>query len=210
MNKVALIIGGIVSLLLFGSGFWAGHTTKKCPIITNDTIEVVDVYWHHIADSLVNLSPIEKIKWLPQDTLFVPGDSIPFKVDTAAILKDYFSVYRYTWAQKDDSLEFKLKTTVTKNQPISYEFGYKFLKPFITINNSVDNSITYYNYLQFGADLPVYRYKSDSLAINPMNRISLELNYVFKKGYIGAGWRPYDNTISARLGTTILKFKQKK
>jgi len=212
MNKINLIIGCLVVVLLFGLGTWTGwslhKTLRPCPTITTDTVAIQDPYWHHIADSLAGLSPIEKIKWLPQDTLYVPGDTILTPVDTAAILKDYFSVYVYNWENDDDTLSVKLKTTVTENKPIAYDLKYKVLPPFTTVINNIDNSLTYHKYLQFGADIPLYRYKTDSTTISPINRVSLELNYVFPKGYAGVGWRPYDNTISARLGTTIFKFKQ--
>jgi hypothetical protein len=212
MNKLGwqLIIGGVIILLTFGGGFWAGRSSKKCPTITNDTTVVVDPYWHHIADSLAGLPPKEVIKWLPRDTLFVPGDTILAKVDTAAILKDYFSIYSYSHDMVDDTLSAVINTVVTQNKPIKYTLDYKVLTPFTTVVNTQDNSITYQKYLQFGLNVPIYSFKADSAKFDNMNKLSLELNYVFPKGYFGVGWQPQGNVLGVRFGATLIKLKKKK
>lgn len=209
MNKTNLTIGGIIAILLIVIGGYCGWSLHKkfkpCPTITTDTILVEDPYWHHVADSLVGLPPNEIIKWLPQDTLYIPGDSILAKVDTAAILKNYFSILLYRHEFKTDTLTAMLETTVTKNMPVKYDLKYKINIPFITTINNVDNSITYSKYVQFGLSMPVY--KLDKSKVN-IQDLSLEGTYIFPKGYIGASWQPNTQSIMARVGATILKFKK--
>ena len=205
MNKLKsyLISGAIVIIL--GLGFWAGwksHSAlQPCPTITVDTIEVYDPYWHHIADSLAGLPPKEVIKWLPQDTLYIPGDSVLVNVDTAAILKDYFSVYKYQWEKLDSGLlQVNLETTVTKNKPIKYDLKYKILRPQSVIINNIDNSVLYNSYIMAGVDIP----------FKNINYITLELFYIFPKGYIKTLYTPELESFGVGVGATIIKFKQKK
>jgi hypothetical protein len=203
-NINTYIAVGLTSLiLLLGSGTYIGwHLYKSLhpvkPVVTN-TITVTDPYWHHIADSLAALPPKEHIKWLPQDTLFYP-DTIPGKIDTAAILKDYFAVYKYLWEKTlKDSVQISLQTTVTKNQPIAYDLKYKLLFPISTTTTIVDNSVHYNKYLQAGITVPI--------ALKYINTTSIDAQYIFPKGYVGAGFQPYNGIISAKAGLTIFKIK---
>jgi len=220
MSKIQtyLIAGAIIILL--GLGFWAGwksHSAlKPCPIITTDTITIPDTNWYHLEDSLeLNIKNLKAQVYYwknHRDTIVLPGDSvlIPADVDTAAILKDYYSKYRYGWVEENDTIAVSDSVTITQNLPVDHSLSYKFKIPFTTIINNVDNSISYNNYLQFGVGLPVYKIKADSTESVNLNNIRLELTYVFNKGYAGIDWQPNTNTIEARLGTTILKFKNKK
>lgn len=204
MSKVNLIVGGVVVLLLLGVGMLGGWQLHKgirpCPTVTTDTIVKYDTMWYTIHDTV----PVHKI-----DTIYVPGDTIeiPADVDTALILKNYFSVIDYTWSKQDSNIMFDMTTRVTQNRPIKYDFNYKLLKPFTTIINNIDNSVTYNHYVQAGLSIPVYGY--DSTKVN-MQNLSLEAAYVFPKGYVGASWQPNTKSISARAGVTLFKFKKVK
>lgn len=204
MNKNNLIVAGGLLLFLLTVGFIGGwnayKTFKPCPTITVDTVKVEDPYWHHIADSLAGLPPKEKIKWLPQDTLFIPGDTMFKDVDTLAILRDYYSVYQYEWNKNNDTLNINLLTTVTKNQPISYKLNYKFNIPFTTVENNIDNSVTYGKYIYLGIDVPIKNF----------NYIEVEALYAFPKGYIGVGYEPEIKSFSAKAGITLFKFNNKR
>jgi hypothetical protein len=194
-----IAVGMTVLLLLMGSGAYIGWHLHKCPTVTNTTTIVTDPHWHHIADSLAALPPKEKIKWLPQDTLYYP-DSIKTKVDTAAILKDYFAVYKYLWQKTlKDSIQIELYTTVTQNKPITYDLKYKLLFPISTSTTTVDNSVHYTKYFQGGITVP--------LAVKYLNATSIDAQYIFPKGYVGAGWQPYNGIFSAKAGLTIFKIK---
>jgi len=194
-----------VAVLLFSIGLFTGYKLypiiNPYPIVTNHTEYIVDTQWYAIHD----YKP-----WIIRDTIYTPGDSIPMptNIDTAAILKDYYSVYGYPWEKQDSNISFKLYTTITRNAPIDYCFDYTILRPQQIVNNNVDNSVYYYSYLQFGLDIPTYSFNADSLV--KINNLALDLNYIFPKGYFGVGWHPEGNIISTRFGTTIWKRKQKK
>ena len=204
MNKINLIIGGIIVTLLLSIGIWGGWNLHKefkpCPTVTTDTIIKYDTTWYTIYDTI----PIHTT-----DTIFVPGDTIiiPADVDTAAILKNYFSVVDYTWSKQDSNIRFDMTTRVTQNRPVKYEFDYKLLKPFTTVINDIDNSVTYSYYLQAGLSMPVYGY--DSTKVNIQN-LMLEATYVFHKGYVGAAWQPNTKSITARAGVTLFKINKVK
>ena len=204
MNKTNLIIGGILALILLVAGFtggWYAHKElRPCQIITTDIITVQDPYWHHIADSLAGLPPKEVWKWHPKDTLFVPGDTVIQQVDTAAILKDYFSVYKYQWFKNDDTLSVELNTTVTENKPIAYDLKYKVIPSFTTTINNVDNSTNYTKYFYLGLNVP----------IKDVKYLDLEALYAFPKGYLGIGYGPELNSVTAKAGVTIFKIKDKR
>jgi hypothetical protein len=216
MSKLGwqLIIGGLIVILTFGGGFWAGYKTKKCPEITHDTISVVDPYWHHIADSLAGLPPNEIVKWLPQDTIKLPGDTIKLPVDSTtikAMLKDYLATYTFSHEfEKNDTLDAKVKVIVKQNHPIWYGLDYKFKIPFNTIINTQDNSITYNDKLLLGLSVPMYRYAKDSVYYHYGQKISLDLTYASKKGYFGVMWQPFEKVVGAKFGTVLINFKQKK
>lgn len=199
--KTYIIAGAIVltSILGFIGGYKTYPRINPCPTITTDTVFVHDTIWYTMHDTVINT--VTK-----KDTIFVPVE-IPADVDTAQILKDYFSVYRYLWEKQDSNISLKLYTTVTKNQPIAYDISYKWLKPQQVIVNNIDNTITYNKYLYIGASLPVYPLK-DSIGIATINHIGLDAIYAFPKGYIGAQWKPYDNVISAKVGIKLFTFKK--
>ena len=197
MNKINLIIGGIIVTLLLSIGIWGGWNLHKefkpCPTVTTDTIIKYDTTWYTIYDTI----PIHTT-----DTIFVPGDTIiiPADVDTAAILKNYFSVVDYTWSKQDSNIRFDMTTRVTQNRPVKYEFDYKLLKPFTTVINDIDNSVTYNRYLYFGIDVP----------IKNIRYLELEATYNWEKGYLGVGYTPELKSVNAKLGVSIIKFNKVK
>lgn len=203
MNKSNLIVGGIIIVLLLTIGVWCGWSLHKelkpCPTITTDTVVKYDTTTYTIHDSIL----VQHV-----DTIYVPGDTVilPPNVDTATIIKNYFSVLDYTWSKQDSNIRFDLTTRVTQNIPIKYDFNYKLLKPFNTIINNIDNSVTYNKYIQFGLSMPVYTYKPDT-KVNVQD-LSLEATYVAPKGYGGISWQPNTQSVSARAGVTLFKIKQ--
>ena len=218
--KLSNILSIVGIVLLFGAGMFCGYKiypkVKPCPTITVDTIPIVDSSWHYLKDSLENANfnlKKELAYWKAhRDTIKLPGDSIPvpIDVDTAAILKDYFSTYKYGWFKEDDSIAIKDSVTITQNIPIKHNLYYQFKKPFETIINNIDNSITYNSYLQAGLYVPVYNLNSDSSNFRNINNLQLELTYTGRKGYLGVGYQPLNNTFGLRVGGTIFKFKKKR
>jgi len=200
-KNVTFLLGGLALILMivcFVSGCNYHKNRHECPEITTHTVIVHDPYWHHIADSLANLPPIEKIKWQPQDTFFTPPDTFFKDVDTAAILKNHFSVFRYKWHKLDTGkLELNLFTTITRNKPIKYELDYKILQPQTIINNTQDNSVHYTKYLYAGINIPFYNAEFSELVILS----------TFKEGYLGCGYAPLQKGVSLKTGIRLFKWE---
>jgi hypothetical protein len=196
MSKVSLIAGGLIFLaVLLGGAFggWQAHKIlRPCPIITSDTVTIHDTITYTVYDSI----PVLKV-----DTVWVPTPvEIPAVVDTAAILKNYFTVLDYTWSKADTNLTWDLTTRVTQNRPVSYRLDYKILRPQTIINNVVDNTITYNKYVYAGLGLPITK--------TPFNSVSIEGIYAFPKGFVGLEYQPITNITSVKAGITIFKFKK--
>lgn len=215
MSRSNLIIGGVILALLLGIGGWSGwslhKTLRPCPTITTDTVTIIDTNTYNLRDSFrLELSNLQKQVdyWKAhRDTIILPGDSIPVPtvVDTAAILRDYFAVYSYGWSKEDSNILVKDSVIVTQNTPVWHNLTYKLNRPFTTVINNVDNSITYNRYVQAGLSMPVYGY--DTTKVNVQN-LTLEGTYVWDKGYIGIGWQPNTQSIMARAGVTLFKFRK--
>ena len=100
-----LVLGGIISLSMLLTGVfggWKAHEMfKPCPeiIVTTDT--VYDTITYIIHDTI----PDYKV-----DTIFIPGDSFPYPqdIDTANIIKNYFSVMQYLWSGRDSNIVYNL------------------------------------------------------------------------------------------------------
>jgi len=200
-KNAALLLGGLAIFVMFacfvsGCNYHKNHF--KCPEITTDTVITHDPYWHHIADSLANLPPVEKIKWQPQDTFFTPPDTFFKDVDTAAILKNHFSVFRYKWYKLDTGkLELYLFTTITQNKPIKYELDYKILQPQTIINNTQDNSITYKSYLYAGLDIFCPNMEYSEIA----------LFYASRKSLLGIGYAPLSKGGSFKIALPLFTWQ---
>lgn len=216
--KTYLISGVIISLLVIG--FFAGYKTypalKPCQDIHDTTIYITDDSWHTIEDSLeLTIDNLEErvVYWKKhQQIIQLPGDTIPVPVDvdTAAILKDHYSKYAYSLTAENDTIAIKDSLIITQNVPVWNELSYKFKIPFVTINNKVDNSVYYTNYLQFGTRLPVYTYSTDSINKINLANLTLDLRYIWSKGYVGVAWQPNKEAVLIETGINILKIKSKK
>ena len=197
MSKTNIIIGGAIVALLLGIGVLGGWSLHKsfrpCPIITTDTVTIYDTTTYTIYDSIL----VHKV-----DTIWVPGDTvvIPADIDTATIIKNYFSIIDYTWSKQDTNIRFDLTTRVTQNRPIKYEFSYNLLKPVVTVINEIDNSQIYNRYVYFGLDVP----------IKNIRYLELEATYNWEKGYLGIGYTPELKSINAKAGVPLIKFKKVK
>lgn len=202
-----IAVGLTALLLLLGSGTYIGwhlhKSMKPCPVVHDSTIVVTDPHWHHVADSLANLPPNVIIKWRDRDTIKIRDqkwlDSLlqANKVDTMAILREYYSIFEYTWSHTvKDTIDFNLKTTVTQNQPIKYDFSYKLLLPISTTTSTVDNSIHYTKYVYGGIS---YDIKVKSLSFNAF--------LATPKLLYGVGYAPNTNSFNATLSVKILQIK---
>lgn len=220
MNKLkSYLIASVITMIL-GIGFYGGWSLyprlKPCPNITSDTITVLDTNWYKLEDSLkLTIGNLQaKVDYWKnhRDTIKLPGDSIlvPADVDTAAILKDYFSIYRYGWEKSDSNITVVDSVTITENTPIDHMIRYKLNKPFTTIINTIDNSIWYNRYIQLGLEMPVYNLNTKQVLLNQLYDIKLNLHYIYPKGYVGVDWQPNTNILSVEGGINIMKLKNRK
>ena len=218
--KLNNIFSALAVILVLGASLYGGYriypVLNPYPVITTDTLFVEDSSWHSIKNSLEltinNLQKkVDSLKAHPH-IIQLPGDSIlvPADVDTAAILKDFYTKYAYTLESENDTIAVKDSVIITQNAPVWNELSYKLKKPFTTVINNVDNSITYTNYLQGGVYLPIYSFNTDSNNFSTIRNMQVELTYTWSKGYLGAGWQPLTNTVGLKAGTTIYKFKRKR
>lgn len=215
--KTLLLTISVVSLLtlVFFFGYKAYPVIKPCPQVTTDTVFVYDTSWHVISDSLSivisNLTKEVKYWKNHRDTIKLPGEviEVSIKVDTAAILKDYFSIYRYGWLKQDSIINIVDSVIITQNVPVYHSIKYKINKPFATIINKIDNSVLYNRYLQIGAGLPVYNYRDSEFNPSSFKDMNFKVNYVFPKGFVGIEAQPSLDNLSFSIGTTLYKFKKR-
>jgi hypothetical protein len=168
--------------------------------VTN-TVIVHDTGWHRVVDSLNYI--VDSLKNKPQpDPVIVhlPGEPviIPADVDTAAILKKFYTTFRYYWQFPEtftdgDSIRIKLNTTISQNKPLVYDLSYQWLKPQTIINNNVDNSVSYSKYLYLGLDLPFYN----------MENAEITALFAFRRGYLGGGYSPFARGFSLKTGVKL-------
>jgi hypothetical protein len=195
MKPINIIIIVVAVLLLLGTfigGVQYGKSRVKCPTITVDTLILHDTITYHIKDTIPYYIAI-------RDTVYQTG-YITTPVDTAEILKDYFSVHVYDRQWADTLIEVSLTDKISKNTPIDNEFSYKILRPQTIVNNSIDNSVTYNRYISLGLDVP----------IKNINYLELEAIYHTERWYTGLGYEPEINSFNVKLGMTLIKFKHRK
>jgi hypothetical protein len=108
-----------VGIVLF-MHFWQGKMPGVLPT-QKDTIVVE----HFVHDSSVRIIEQPKYYFI-KDSVFI---GIPNKVDTLAILKDYFTRYVGTYVFRDSLLEATVTDTILKNSSIGMGFTYKNLRP---------------------------------------------------------------------------------
>ena len=198
--KTYLIASGVFILIMlfsFIGGCQHGKKVKVCPVITTGTFAIHDTTHHYIYD----IWP-----WYVEGkdtTIYQP---VPAVVDTAAILRDYFAKHVYDRKWENDTLLVNLNDTISQNRSIGNQFRYKIKTPFTTVNNTVDNSVTYKRYLYGGVSMPVYPFKS--YTISNINYLSLEGIYAYPKGYFRANWTPFNNAFEIGTGVKFLQFKK--
>jgi hypothetical protein len=178
-----LVIAGIS---LYG-GYHIFKLLHHCPVIISDTTYVYDTTPHYIHDTI-------PFYYNNLDTI-IYSDTIFKDVDTLSILKDYFATHIYDRSWSDTNILVNLTDYISQNKSIKNEFKYKLLKPTIIVENKIEN--IYYNYLTLGVNMQITNIKYSTY----------ELNYNYKKGYIGLSYMPELNIFGVKGGITILKIK---
>jgi hypothetical protein len=195
-----------VAIAILGCGIAIGYKIRPIfdpyPVSHNHTEYVVDSQWYPIHDYKPWIISVQTTDSVPYP--------VPANVDTAAILRKFYTEYTYEWDRNSkDTINIHGITKVTQNKITSNKLKYKWLLPTTVNNTVVDNTVTYNSYLQLGFNWPIYS-TVDSNKFNHINDISLDLSYIFKKGSVGVIWQPMSNTYGFRGSMTLFKFKQRK
>jgi hypothetical protein len=120
--KNLLIVVLIVVILLLrqcGGKIIPGETKIVTKVKT-------EIEYDTIRESIPNYIPIPEYIYPPADTMWRD-------VDTAAILKDYFSTYFYSDIIEDDSLKITINDSISENKIASRNLKYEILYPIKTI-----------------------------------------------------------------------------
>ena len=127
--KTLTIIGLIIVIFLLRE-----CRGEKSPIPTEPvTIVKIETKYDTIVETVPTYIPKYKTKVkikTVHDTIRI-HDTIP--VDTAAILKDYFTTYAYTDTLKKDSVTFVINDTISQNKILSRGIKYNLIYPTTTI-----------------------------------------------------------------------------
>jgi len=170
-TKLKLILGGIVILLLFGTGMCTGYKVKKCPEIVTNTITVHDTITNYIPKDIYHYVQVLK------DTV-IYNDKIVYKdVDTAQILRNFFSTYIHERYFHDANINVYLTDSISQNKSIGHSFRYQWLQP----QTITENKVTVNNYrksIYVGAGM------------NSRQDISIKGLYAGEKLAIGAAYYP--------------------
>ena len=125
-NIQTLLIVVLVIVILMKS---CGEKTTDSQIITKTKIEYI---------SVEKKVPQYVPKWKTRIETKINIDTFLTKVDTSAILNDYYSKYYYEDTLSLDTLGYVLvKDTISKNNITSRNIDYKLLIPKITIEKTI-------------------------------------------------------------------------
>ena len=181
----------LIILLLFAfiGGCQRGKRIKICPEIITNVVHVTDTVIYNIVDSFPY--------YISHTDTIIYTDTVIQPVDTAMILMDYFALHVYNRTWEDSLIKVDLRDTVTQNRFTGNDFKYRILRPQTITNITQDNSVHYSKYLYGGVDIPFYNaeYSEVSLLI------------AFKKGYIGAGYAPFQKGFSLKTGIKLFTWE---
>ncbi len=181
------ILIAVLAILMFLGGYRYHAYTHPINPPTHDTTYVWDTIYHDIHHYH------QKI-----DTVLYPDSVlIPIDVDTNAILKDYFAIYKYDRHWNDSTIEVLLSDTITQNKIEGSNFlKYKLLKPQTTIINNITNVTTYKSYINLGINTD-YKFQHSIL----------ELKLIGPRYSVGAGYGIQDKTLFLNAGVNIIQLK---
>jgi hypothetical protein len=185
------LIGILILIVLVGiffSGYYAHSKWRPCPVLTHDTTYVTDTVIHTIIDKV----PYYVIK---TDSIII-RDTVFKDVDTTAILKNYFALYYYDRVWEDSLLKVQIKDVITENKPIDNTFTYQIKRPQTVIKN-IDNTITYTKGIYLGG----------GFNLNNAKYSNLEVLYMYRRGYTGLGYLPYQNNFVVKIGFKLINFR---
>ena len=135
--KDILILGLIIIIILLKT--CGGNEITEPTVITEteiryDTItnEITEYVPKLVTRILRKTDTVKQTQFITQtDTI-----SVPQKIDTNAILDDYFASYVYSDIQNLDSIKLEIQDTISENKIVSRSIKYSILYPTITITNT--------------------------------------------------------------------------
>lgn len=107
-----------IMILWFYDGCNGRNSTVRTELLHSDTT-IVRLY-----DTVTRIVVVDRPQ--PADTVKIP---VPEKVDTAAILADYFTRYYYRQEVSDSLLSVTIADTIGENKILSRQFSYRILRP---------------------------------------------------------------------------------
>lgn len=126
---------------------------------------------------------------------------IPSIVDTAKILRDYFTKNFYNDSTKNDSVVIYYKAEVTKNILKKMQLSYRFTLPQMVIKESTTITTTKQRQLAFiGVDLTSNR---DNLGFYP------SIYFDTRKAMFGAGYDPLNKSFKVGVYTKLNLWKRR-
>ena len=129
-NIQNLLIGVLVVIILIMRS--CGGGSKNTEISEPTTITKVEIRYDTVQTVVEKYVP----QW--RDRIITITDTIPLKVDTLAILKDYYAKYVYTDTLKLDTIGYAVVSdTITRNTIFSRGVTTNILIPTITQTNTV-------------------------------------------------------------------------
>lgn len=125
-SRDTFFIGIILSLVIII--FLQKSCVKPTPVNDNTTVvtKIVTKY-----DTIIREVPTYVPKWKTKIVREI--DSFPIPIDTAEILKDYFTLYYYEDSLIKDSLKLYIKDTITENKIKNRTINYSLIYPTTTI-----------------------------------------------------------------------------
>lgn len=190
-TKYYIYLAVVIAVLLIT--FFAGGQYYKSqhPVkVINKTELIYDTVTHYVPNDIYHYS--ERI-----DTVYVPKIvEIPSDIDTAAILVNYYSKFKYQRYWNDSLIKIELVDVISQNRVIASNWlKYEILRP-QTVNKYTTIVNNYTNYVNLSIS-------SDILFEQP----EIELRYITKKGSFGAGYIPTTNTFTFNAGVNLFKLK---
>ena len=198
-EKITILFKWIIimsALVLLGLAFYLGYRSypRLHPtVIESDTILTYDSFPYIIHDTIPQW---ETDSIMYRDQAWMDSVLNSFKVDTAEILRNYYSYFHYQKEWRDTNFVATLNYGITENKPIYEDFVYKILRPQQVINNIINNYF-YSRYLYIGLSVP----------IKDLKYAEIEGLFAFKKGYLGLSYGPHIKSVNIKGGISLFKFK---
>lgn len=194
------ILSAVIAAVLLALSFMGGcqYHLKTNPLAeaSHDTTWIYDTMPHQMPTVPPGyIIKHDSIKY--RDQKWMDSVLLASKIDTAAILANYFMLNYYTREWEDSLLYAKSEDVITENKFVDNVFTYKIKRPQTVINNVVNNT-NYSSYLYTGFSLLTSDYKYSSFNVYFANKNILA----------GFGYIPYSKGVNVTLGLKLIKFKR--